>query len=605
MVLPKNLVLAIFRNFPSETTPNKPSVRFIYILSIIIFIGIGCKTQKKADKSPRENSANTSFTDKEKLEFEFLFFEAVKDKMLGNYPQALGKFQQALRINPRSAATHFEIAQLIQQGGKPEAAEQNALFAIRFDPNNIWYKLGLAEIYESLGNYEKMANVLEQIHKQAPDNLQYLLTWAAALSEAGKLNDAMVVLNKAEAITGVSEMIVIEKKNLYLRMRKPEKSIEELQKLISQYPEEGGYYGMLAEIYENMGQQTKALDAYNKLLEIDPQHPNVHFSLAEYYRRQGDKERSFEELRKAFKNPEGQIELKLQVLSSYFELSNQFSELKPQGLLLCKDLSETHPDDPHSYAVYGDFLLREDKKEEALIQYREALKLDKSRYMIWNQILLIENELGNFQAMKDLSNEALEIFPNQPALYLFNGVALMQLKQYEEAISILKAGAANTLDNPALSSQFFSSIGDANNYLKRYEESNSAYEKALLYNSNNTYVLNNYAYYLSIRKENLEKAKEMSNKSNVLEPGNSSFQDTYAWILYQMKDYEGANIWIDKAIESGGIRSSTIMEHKGDIMYRLNRIEDALDFWNRAIELGGDKKELEKKIQLKKTLDEQ
>jgi len=579
-------------------------VRFIYALSIIIFFGIGCKTQKNAEKSPRENANNIVLTEKESLEFEFLFFEAVKDKMLGNYPQALEKFQQALRINPRSAATHFEIAQLIQQGGKSALAEQNALFAIRFDPDNIWYKLGLAEIYESLGSYEKMAGVLEEIHKKSPDNLQYLLTWAAALSEAGKLSDAMNVLHKAEAITGVNEMVIIEKKNLYLRMRKPEKGIEELQKLITQYPDEGGYYGMLAEIYEEMGEKEKALEAYNKLLIIDPQHPNVHFSLAEYYRRQGDKERSYQELRNAFKNPEGQIELKLQVLSSYFELSNQFPELKEQGLQLCVDLCATHPDDPHSFAVYGDFLLRENNQKGALEQYNKALALDKSRFMIWNQILLIENDLGNFQALKDLSAEALEIFPNQPTLYLFNGAALMQLKQYEEVISIMQAGAANTVDNPALSSQFFSSIGDANNYLKRYAESNAAYEKALLYDSNNTYVLNNYAYYLSIRKENLQRAKEMSSKSNTLQPGNSSFQDTYAWILYQLNDFEGANLWIDKAIDAGGIRSSTIMEHKGDILYRLNRVEDALDFWKRAIELGGDKEILEKKIQLKKTLDE-
>jgi tetratricopeptide (TPR) repeat protein len=112
--------------------------------------------------------------------------------------------------------------------------------------------------------------------------------------------------------------------------------------------------------------------------------------------------------------------------------------------------------------------------------------------------------------------------------------------------------------------------------------------------------MNNFAYYLSLRKENLSRAKQLSGKCNELEPGNASFQDTFAWILFEMGDLENASIWIDKAIENGGIKSGTIMEHKGDILIKQGRTADALDFWNRAKELGGVSDKIDLKIAQKK-----
>ena len=139
--------------------------------------------------------------------------------------------------------------------------------------------------------------------------------------------------------------------------------------------------------------------------------------------------------------------------------------------------------------------------------------------------------------------------------------------------------------------------------MSKYNESKDAYEKALKFDSANTYVLNNYAYYLSLRKENLNRAKELAEKCNELQPGNGSFQDTYAWVLFVMGDYENAALWIDKAIENGGIRSGTIMEHKGDILIRQGKTNDALDFWNRAKELGGTTDKIDQKINQKKYIE--
>src|SRR5690606_11817800 len=92
----------------------------------------------------------------------------------------------------------------------------------------------------------------------------------------------------------------------------------------------------------------------------------------------------------------------------------------------------------------------------------------------------------------------------------------------------------------------------------------------------------NFAYYLALRKEGLSKAASMSKKANEINPDNASFQDTYAWVLFQQENYKEALVWIDKAINLADEPSSTLMEHKGDILYKLGNQKEALDFWKKA-----------------------
>ena len=566
---------------------------------VLLLFCASCKSRQKA-VSPKSSNGSETISEKDRIDFEFLFFDAEKEKLLGNFSQAQVKFQQAIRINPRASAAHFELSQVYMQTGFPDLAEISGKNAVRFDDSNKWYKLSLADIYANNGKYGEVAELMNQLHKKDPNNEDYLLGLGSALVNEKKYSEAAKVYEELEILTGINEEVALQKKNLYLRLGKTEKAIAEVQKLMNAFPEEIGYRGFLAEIYEETNQPEKALEEYNEILKRDPDNPNVRFSLAEYYRRQGDKEKSYQELKKAFANPESSLELKIQVLSSYFDITLQFPELTYQAMELCRELVAAHPEDPQAHAVYGDFLLREEKMQEAREQYKLVLAADKGRYNVWNQILLIDSELKNYQNMFDLSKEAMELFPYQPNVYLYNGIAAIQLKQYEKAIESLKAGANVTTSNAPLSSQFYASLGDCYNYTKQYKESDESYEMALKFDSSNTYVMNNFAYYLSLRKENLSRAKQLSGKCNELEPGNASFQDTFAWILFELGDIENASIWIDKAIENGGIKSGTIMEHKGDILIKQGRTADALDFWNRAKELGGVSDKIDLKIAQKK-----
>ena len=131
-------------------------------------------------------------------------------------------------------------------------------------------------------------------------------------------------------------------------------------------------------------------------------------------------------------------------------------------------------------------------------------------------------------------------------------------------------------------------MGDVYHQLNKVTESFAAYDSSLVYNDSNIGVLNNYAYYLSEKGEKLDIAEEMSYKTIKAEPKNSTYLDTYAWILFQKKNYGEAKIYIDDALKNGGDESEVIVEHSGDIYYMNGEKEKALEFWLQAKKLGGD-----------------
>ena len=236
------------------------------------------------------------------------------------------------------------------------------------------------------------------------------------------------------------------------------------------------------------------------------------------------------------------------------------------------------------------------KYDTALTAYLKSLELSKDVFQVWQQVMVIYNQKKDWDKLAKICNDALELFPNQSIVYLFKGGAEIQNKENEKALKSFSRGEKMSSDNDKLRAQFLANLGDVYHNLNRYEESDSAYDRSLKLDPENSYVLNNYSYYLSLRKTNLEKAKQMSAYANKLEPDNSSFLDTYAWILFQLNDFTGAKDWQEKAMKAGGDKSGTILEHYGDILFQLGNKEEALKYWKQAKDAGTDSTTIDKKI---------
>jgi tetratricopeptide (TPR) repeat protein len=567
-------------------------------LVLIAVIASACKSQEKSAKSSVQNTSKLS--DAQKTDVANLFFDASKEKILGNTDNAASLFSEVIRRDPSNAAAMYEVAN-IYAGEKKYA---DALFfsksAYFLDRKNSWYALSYSDILQKNKKFDEAAAVLEKLVADYPDHTDFYFEWASALLFAEKPADAIKVYDKLEMQSGVTKEVTMQKARLYERMGKHEKAIEELKKLIASDPKDAQSYGMLAEVYQGMGDKAKALETYNMILQVDPDNPYIHLSLADFYRSNGEKDKSVEELKKAFSNKSLDIDTKISILSSYFTLITIHPELQDQALEMCRLLIESHPSEPHAHAVYGDFLNKATKYNEALDEYYKAKDLGSKEFAVYSQLLLLEAQMQKYDSLLKDSQEGISLFPDQPIVYFMNGVANIQKKNFSDAITVLSTGVKMVVDNKILEAQFYTSLGDSYNELKNYPKSDESYEKALAINPKDANVLNNYAYYLSVRGERLDKAEEMSRESNALEPKQASYEDTYGWIMYKQNKLEDAKTWIEKSFSNGSDKSGTVLEHYGDILFKMGDTARALEYWQKAKDAGDGSEFLDRKLVEKK-----
>jgi tetratricopeptide (TPR) repeat protein len=233
-------------------------------------------------------------------------------------------------------------------------------------------------------------------------------------------------------------------------------------------------------------------------------------------------------------------------------------------------------------SFYASMLFENKEYQKAADIFRNIVKENTGNYAIWEKLLFCDLFLEQNEQLATDAEIVVDYFPNYPLPYYFAGISNFQLKDYVKAQAYLVSGIDFVVNNNALLEQFYSSLGDTYHALENFDAAYAAYDKALSINPNNSFVLNNYAYYLSLKGERLERAAEMSRKAVDLDPYNSSFLDTHAWVLFQQKKYKEALEWIKKAYSNGGSESGVVLEHYGDILLQLGQKEEALNYWKLA-----------------------
>jgi tetratricopeptide (TPR) repeat protein len=524
------------------------------------------------------------------------FFEASKQKMLGNSKEAAVLFHDCIKTDPDNATCHFELGKILYESQELPDALPFVRRARQLQPDNEWYTLFEADVLMNLGDVSNALTLYQRLIKAHPDKPEYRYELANAFLFAGQLDEAIKVYDQIEDRMGIMEEISIQKEKLYLELDRLDKAVAELEKLITAFPREQRYMGMLAEVYVANEQLDKAYAVYERMIANDADDPILHLNLAEYYKRKGDYERSFSELKLAFAHPDLSIDQKIQVLMSYYQLTDKDKTLLPQALALLNLTTVAHPKDPKAHAMKADFLYREKKLEESRESFYETVRLDSGRFAVWSQLVQVSYELGDHPAMLRDSEAASELFPNQGLFHLFSGIALNRMEKHEEAVDRLLEGDIYLRSDQYMYVQMLSILADSYNSLGMFEESDKAFEKALGKEPINALILNNYSYFLSLRGDRLDRAEEMSRRSNLLRPNQPNYQDTYAWIRYMQGEYADALLWIDKAILNGGGTSGTVLEHRGDILYKLGREEEAREQWKRALDIGDHSDALPEKV---------
>lgn len=574
------------------------------VLTLILAICASALSAQKKGQPKDEVVIVTGkvLSQKDSLQVTDLFFEGLHEKMMMNYQQAASSFTKVLEIDPANDAAMYELANMSFSKNKADEAEALIRNAVTVKPDNEWYWALLSDIYKKTNKITQLVPVLEELEKIAPQKEAYSYDKANALLILKRTDDAVIAYNEIEKRFGSSEDLTSARQRILMQQGKPGKVEEELEKQIRSNPDELRNYLYLSEVLAKSGEREKAINILNKAKLVAPANAMVRLALADNYKALNQFENTFIELKVAFRDPNLNIDEKVRIVLSFFP---KFADMKARAYAneLASIMVQVHPNEAKAFAVYGDVLFQERKYEQAQDSYKKALKLNDQVYQIWEQLLRIEISRAQFQQAISDGDEALNIFPNQAALYLYTGIAYAQTKKHEKAISYLKSALDLESDDKEILVQVYSTLGDSFNALKKHAESDQAYNKALELDPRNSFVLNNYAYYLSLRGENLNEAEKMSRRSIELDPNNTSSEDTYAWILFRLKRYADAKIWIEKALLDNSSNNAVQVEHYGDILYFLGEEAKALEQWQKAKAMGSKSETLDKKINEKKYID--
>jgi tetratricopeptide (TPR) repeat protein len=527
-----------------------------------------------------------------------LFYQGLREKTMENAPAAAAFFAQVLQIDPANDAGMYELARIRSSENKDADARDLLEKAVTVNPDNEWYWLALAGNYEKINDIPKLENVFKELIRINPEKPEYYTNQARALVLNKKYTEALSVYDQLESNFGKNEESISGKQKIYLKQGKLDLATKDLEQQIQENPQEIRSYLQLAELYNSNNQNDKALKVLERAGKINVDDPLIHLALADVYRDKKDYAAYFNQLKTAFAIPSLKIEEKLRIVSGYFPKFPD-PEAKSSALELSRIISVAHPNDARAFTLYGDMLVQNASYQQAIPVYRKSLTLNDQIYIVWEQLLRLELGENQFdQVIKD-GEEALSLFPNQAMANYLAGVAYSQKGMVKEALSYFKNAVALGSTNKELLSQVYAAMGDGYHQQKDNVQSDLAYDQSLTNNPDNAYTLNNYAYYLSLRGEKLDKAAQMSARSNQLQPDNASFEDTFAWVLFKQKKYTEAKSWMEKAIKHNK-NSAGLAEHYGDVLSLLNDTENAVKYWRTAKQLGSKSVLLEQKINEKK-----
>lgn len=572
------------------------------ILPLLTLMSVSSYAQKsKVNKPEVVIVAGQVLSPEDSLRVTQLYYEGIKEKVVGNTVLAIDYFNQILQADPANYNSCYELAQIYYDKGDLKSAQEFAQKAVTIKTDNEWYWLLLANIYQQQQNYNLLNYALDELIKLSPKKLNYSFDKADALSSLGKSEEALKIYNQLEDEIGLTDKILQGRQSIYLKNGEVDKAIADLNQLIKNNSSDVRYYLYLGDLYYSNNRLDEALNIYVQAKQLDSSNPFTHLAIAQILESKKKPEEAYQEYLAAFQQPDLNIDQKIKIILKYFDAFPDQNAVK-YAEQLSKVLTNVHPDSPKAFSIYGDVLYQKDNLKDAKIAYEKALALNKSVYAIWDQLCRINLSLGDSNALIKTGEEALSMFPNQFELYFYTALGYLQINQNETAISYFNNALSYDIENNALKSQIYSSLGDAYQSLKKYKESTDSYDKALNLSPNNTYVLNNYAYYLSLRGESLDKAEKMSAKSNQLAANNAAFEDTYAWVLFKNKKYAEAKIWIEKAILHND-KSATQFDHLGDILFKLGDTKGAIENWEKSIKLDGSKELVKQKINEKKYLE--
>jgi tetratricopeptide (TPR) repeat protein len=529
--------------------------------------------------------------------FDYIFVEAVKQKLMGNSGDALRYLEYCLKINPQSDAAWFQMAQILISMGDNSNGKKYALKAYNLDKQNFWYLIMLAGTYYQEQNLDSAIIFYEQAAQNYPEKESLFLTLGNLYSENGKYDKAEGIFEELDKKYGVNENSTVSSVKNLMNAKKYDEALVKVKLLLDQYPDEILYNGLLAEIYRGKGDNGRAMEIYNELIRENPDNPETQLSLCDFLISQ----KSFDDLilviNSVILNDGVTREEKIGLFARLIEQPEILKSYGNQMQLSMMVLESEYKDDGIIKLLRPELLVAMGNLAEAASKLEEIVKNTPDNYFAWEKLLMTYLQEEDYKNLELKGEECATRFNTSFLAKLLYATGANENKNYKVALDELTKANILAGNNKELLLQVLSLQADVYYRMKDYSKAFETFDEAMKNNENDLTILNNYAYYLAEQNMRLKEAEIMAKKVIETEKTNTTFLDTYGWVLYKRgKLIEAAKV-METILNSNSKPDAEWYEHYGYILKKRNNCKEAVVKWEYALKLDSTKVHLRKEIE--------
>lgn len=577
---------------------------YLGLVCAVLLLTTSCATRRQGVLAHRQPVQTLSVSEQRK--YDYFFLEAMRMKHKRAYDTAFSLLQHCLEIHPGASSALYEMAQyylFLRQVPQGQASLEKAVAA---DPDNYWYSQGLAALYRQQDETEKAIRLYEAMVVRFPDRRDPLLNLLDLYNRQESYTQVIATLNRLEKKMGKNEQLTMEKFRIYLQMKNDKKAFQEIESLVREYPMDMHYQVMLGDVYLEHGKTQEAYEVYQKVLSVEPDHAMALFSMASYYEQVGQTDLYKQQLDTLLLNKKVDSDTKVNVMRQLIVGNGGEEKDSLEIINLFERMMKLDTEDAQIPMLYAQYLLSKNMEAASIPVLEQIVQIDPTNKAARLMLVSSAVKKEDYKQIIKVCGPGIEASPEALEFYYYLAIAYNQAEQPDSVLRVCNK-ALTQVDGATkkeIVSDFYSMMGDVYHTKKQMPEAYAAYDSALVYNPGNIGALNNYAYYLSVERRDLDKAEEMSYKTVKAEPKNATYLDTYAWILFEKGSYAEARIYIDEAVKNDATKSGVIIEHCGDIYFMVGDVDSALKYWKQALEAGSDSKTLKRKIETKKYIAE-
>lgn len=503
----------------------------------------------------------------------------------------------------------------------PTMALHHAERAYRSDTTSLWYAKSYGEALVQNRMVEQAIEQYRRIVELEPKNPEnyYVLAWLC--SRTGKYDEGIELITTAETRFGRIDALAELKLFMLYHTGQTLLAEQEARRAYEENPSEDNME-RLGEMYAANKKDSLTERLYIEAVQRDSLSVRNLLRLGEYYYQRKQMAPYTKVMVRIIALPEWDFEMKYKAVKALVDDNQMYYNHIFDIAQMILSLYKQYPEKPEAVDLLGSHYIYMSDIESSLDLFKRHLTDEPPREAYFLAVIDIHNYLKQYDSVALYTQRAIEVFPSSPTLHLHRGATLQTKGDLMGCLRSFER-AEQMATNDTLRGEILGYIGDVYHSIRerrealeraglrrdtsRYpvkmsaakarQKSYAYYEKALLYYYDNAAVLNNYAYFLSLEGEQLERAEKMAQRAVELSR-NASNIDTYAWILHLRGEHAEAQRLMRQALALDNGESADLQMHYGDILYALENYALAKSYWQRALQYGADPEAVEFRLSL-------